>query len=266
MDYYQILGISDNATSAQIKRAYRSLVKVYHPDINPSMEAKVRIREITIAYEVLSNPIAKQQYDLQRYYGHQTQYQRPTEPSPEEIRRRAYKQRKAAEERQRLEYLWQLKSRFYRVQRFSCYAFVVVSLIFSIDYFFMSKQTTEVVQKVTLRKWGNGYETNITTGNFRIATSRAFYDEYDAKRKPYVQIYYSSVFDIPSQIGFFKDDEIRKFSIYGTLHTYGNVFSYVLLIISMVIIRKKRYADWALTLAILPFFIVAFLMLFVVAA
>lgn len=63
-DYYEILGISRDATEDDIKRAYRNLAKKYHPDLHPGdKEAEQRFKEINEAYEVLSNPEKKAQYD-----------------------------------------------------------------------------------------------------------------------------------------------------------------------------------------------------------
>lgn len=52
-DYYNILGISDNASLADIKKAYRKKARLYHPDINPSPEAKDLFISATEAYEFL---------------------------------------------------------------------------------------------------------------------------------------------------------------------------------------------------------------------
>lgn len=63
-DYYQLLGLSKNATAAEIKKAYRKLAVKYHPDKNPgSKEAEERFKEINEAYAVLSDPEKKTQYD-----------------------------------------------------------------------------------------------------------------------------------------------------------------------------------------------------------
>lgn len=63
-DYYQILGVERNSTEAELKKAYRKLALQYHPDRNPgNKEAEERFREISEAYQVLSDPQKRAQFD-----------------------------------------------------------------------------------------------------------------------------------------------------------------------------------------------------------
>jgi DnaJ-class molecular chaperone len=67
-DFYQILGVDENASQAEIKKAYRKLALKWHPDKNDADNAEQKFKEINEAYEVLSDPKKRKSYDQM---GHQ---------------------------------------------------------------------------------------------------------------------------------------------------------------------------------------------------
>ena len=66
-DYYEVLGVSKDASAAEIKSAFRQLAKKYHPDVSKEPDAEKKFKEVQEAYEVLGDETKRQQYDQ---FGH----------------------------------------------------------------------------------------------------------------------------------------------------------------------------------------------------
>src|ERR1700733_10094982 len=83
-DFYQVLGVPRNADQDEIQRAYRKLARTYHPDVNSDPAAEDRFKEVSEAYDVLSDPETRRRYDA---FGADFR-QVPEDVDPDEWRRR----------------------------------------------------------------------------------------------------------------------------------------------------------------------------------
>ena len=70
--YYDILNVAPNASKSEIKNQYKKLVKMFHPDVNSSIEAEATFKEINKAAEILLDDIKRRNYDSLRCTNKQT--------------------------------------------------------------------------------------------------------------------------------------------------------------------------------------------------
>ncbi len=65
-DYYKVLGVDSHASTSTIKAAFKQLALKYHPDVYKGPDAQERMRDLLIAYQTLSDPASRRDYDVQR--------------------------------------------------------------------------------------------------------------------------------------------------------------------------------------------------------
>ncbi len=65
-DYYEVLGVDSHASASTIKAAFKKLALKYHPDVYKGSDAQERMRDLLIAYQTLSDPVSRRNYDVQR--------------------------------------------------------------------------------------------------------------------------------------------------------------------------------------------------------
>ena len=78
-NYYSTLGVAEDATQDEIKRAYRKLARKYHPDVSAEANAEARFKEISQAYETLKDPETREAYDRLRRGAANGQFNMPPE-------------------------------------------------------------------------------------------------------------------------------------------------------------------------------------------
>jgi len=190
-DYYQILGVSQSATIAEIKRAFRRLAIAYHPDRNPSKEAESFIKDVIEAYEILEDPIQRALYDslisgpvpldpkISR--PHRDPHYRRQPPNPN------YK----SEKQQTLEMMQEYMPYAYFV---SCCA-LAFSLFLFIDFSLQPVRQTEVIAAIKKPLYGNESERFTTDRGHEFKIDR--YEALKFQQGESITISYSPWLKIP---------------------------------------------------------------------
>jgi hypothetical protein len=152
-NYYAILGVTENAEAAEIKKAYRTLAVKYHPDKNPSAEATLRFTEITEAYDVLSDANKKFVYDHQWYkFIHQLVHEEPVQ----QHRDPRYGARPKASVRREKPAHLQLMEKWNRYANWVNLAGMIMVIVFVADIFLPTIDTEETVTQVWIIKGRRG--------------------------------------------------------------------------------------------------------------
>lgn len=137
MDYYQVLGLTNSATSTEIRAAYKRLAMQYHPDRNPNNpQAEEMFKVVNEAYHILSDPLKKSRYDA-RMHSVDT-YQ--TDEYWRKVQRERYARWKQAQQRPR----YVFDKEYFRVQGLALLVFIVIAgfcfaLIRTGNYFYQKK-------------------------------------------------------------------------------------------------------------------------------
>ena len=172
-DYYENLRISPSASSLEIKRAYRRLAVQYHPDKNHDPSAEALFKEINEAYDVLSDPAKKSNYDW-RVQNPFSNIVVETPPPTPAHRDPAYRRRtRPAGYKSETQQLRELIQEYLPHALWICRIGLVVSCLFALDYVLPYRSKTEkVVDRVAVRNHRGGFQYYklITESGRRIKT------------------------------------------------------------------------------------------------
>lgn len=258
MNHYEVLGVAPSVSHVEIKRAYRKLVKIYHPDLNPASTAADQMILINEAYEVLSNATSRNLYDL--YLQGVPVKTDIEEATPYQRYKEEYRAKRVKKERDKIIYLVKLKTLFYRYERMANMVFFVLAVIFTVDYYYQPNQVHERIETINETR----FETNILLENGkRIFASKSLYNLYKEGDVGRINVKYSLLFQIPARVQVIGTQ--GDFIINGSIYTFRNVFSVIILVFSAIVIKNKEYTDFRLSCGLVPGFFVLFLLLFIIS-
>lgn len=263
MNPYEILGVSSQASEAEVKAAYRRLVKMYHPDVHKGNNSAEMIRNLNAAYDILSDPVKKRAYDNRwSTAAAQNVYQKREDPRVRRARENLRRNREEAA-RRREEYLRMAGKTYKALQLFSWFGLIVASL------FIFDQRIPQIkFQEVVLRGWiedrGASIDHSVSyleTENFIVAVPTRFYlsYDYDSPDASDLTISVSPIFQIPNTVSATIDGEEEGAQIQHTLFSSPIHVNVLLFFASLIILLRKQYSDTFLGLALVPIFILVFI-------
>jgi len=248
MNPYEVLGVPFNAGQAEIKSAYRKLVKQFHPDVN-KQQNEVRIRELNEAYDILSDPVRKDAYD-----GRNTTFTIEYEEDPRDVYRREYIARKREEGRRRkAEYNRMVRTTYKALRYVSFFAFIFSSLI-AIDSYLPPYEYHEVADKGWQERMGRRRSDLVSfmqTRHFIIAVPHDIHIDYDyyATDKQMLTITVSPIFRIPSTVSVENKGKRYSGDIKQTIFSDNGGLHYIMLLTSLFVVLRKDYSNFNLSVA-----------------
>jgi hypothetical protein len=144
-NYYAILGVKNTASTDDIKRAFRKLAVKFHPDKNPSPEAEELFKEITEAYDVLSDWEKRKQYDLRWENPFVHAANEPTQPKHRDPR---YRPKPAGYRPPKSHTVYDTMAEYLPYFRYASWTALVFAFLLALDYIIPYKENNEELLNV----------------------------------------------------------------------------------------------------------------------
>ncbi len=257
-DYYKILGIESNTSGDDVKKAYRKLAFLYHPDINKNEDAKIIFQEINEAYSILSDAEKRKNYDdslNQIQFVYEPVKQRTNKPQARQFSARYYRE-KAKHER----YI----TLFVEISRIVSIVILIFSVSIFVDYILPSDTLKQTVL-ANFVSYRPGFGTYLKTECCRIAFETNGDDEFLAQNTP-IKVRLTPFYKIVKDFEFeYKHETVSMPPQFGIYKSYF-FFPLITLFLSIDVIfierRKQSIINVAMSNAIL-FLMTLFILLIV---
>ena len=257
-DPYSVLGVERTATAREIQKAYRDLAKKYHPDVNSNVEGAAMTARINAAYNLLIDSKKKLAYDNRFSFVFDESESGLVEQEAAGELDEVYHNEAIAEELERKRKRSVRESAVYRIARIFCYPIAVLSFLVILDYFL--PVNTELDYALS------GYQKNLNStysavSSFMKTTEHEFevpnkvhvnYD-YDADKKKLVCMEFTPMFGTLKRVGVDHGEYALMYRAPGTIYLPWLLpVPYILLITSVLLIRKKEYSRSRYFLSFVP--------------
>lgn len=276
MNPYEILGVPPHATNAEIKSAYRKLVKQFHPDVSNSQHEGM-IKELNEAYDILSDPVRKAEYDNRTIV-----FTYEYEEDPREVYRREYIAKKKEKDRKKKEEENRKLAKFeagmkivYRAMWFITVPISVFALLLIIDRYLPQDEYNEAAELGWQKRMGKSSHyrrpslsrgelvSYMKTEHFIIAVPDDIHVEYDyySPSKEILQISVSPIFKIPSTVSLRHKGNYVTADIERTIFSYPfKIAHYLLLLSSLFIVLRKNYSELNFFVCFVPSLLLGYIL------
>ena len=265
MNPYEVLGVARQATDEEIKDAYRKLIKQFHPDINKSEDANSQVVLFNAAYEILSDPRKRAQYDNGPYVVTEEYQEDPIEAYKKEFKRKRWEKEQRAKERR-----IKREKNTYRVMRVVAFPILAFAFLLVLD----DLLPPSVHQEIPIAGWQErlgSYRRHtrgelisyMQTPHFYMQVPHQLhlnYPYYDVDKPP-VTIAATPIFDIPRSLSYIHNDVGVRYEVGGTIHSIPVQLPWLLLISSAFVVYRKEYSMLNYALCLLPLLILAIVLL-----
>ena len=199
MDYYQVLGVKYSATYDEIKRAYRRLAVLYHPDKNHDPGAESIFKNINEAYDVLGDPAKKRLYDLRMYAPFTEVAEDPPRHRDPAYRPSRARSRNKSDRDRLKDLMSQYMPLVLRMMQFSFF----VSLLIVVDYMLpVRNNPMQIIETNVRRTYTRNYATTWwvirTDGGHVIDVPYEFSDHFANGRR--IELLTTPLFNVPRRV------------------------------------------------------------------